>query len=373
MTVQFARGPDSGRPEKTNLKPGPRPADQTGFAEVMAAVFDPAPRPDWTPLAPFLREAARGAVDHRDIAAVMAGLSARTFDEAVALILVAEIEVGASTAATLAAGSDWDAVNIVGTGGGIPSFNISSTAAILAAACGVRVLKSGSASYSSASGAMDFLRAAGIAPVRSADEAAARLDRDGIAFYSPGTFSPLLMRLAMAVAPRPIKHYAPLLNRIGPMLRLLPTRGQLTGIANPGEMLRYVALFRRLGRDGVTLVGNEAGLDEACSFAPNGIAQVSGGLIRIGSLDPAALGLAPAAPAEIRGGGPAENVKLARRILAGEVTGAAADCVALNAALLICTRSGSTSDLPQALAETRRVLASGEGARLMARLSGTAP
>ena len=100
------------------------------------------------------------------------------------------------------------------------------------------------------------------------------------------------------------------------------------------------------------------------------LALLDQGLVPLGELDPAALGLAPATPSEIIGGTPAENVALAHRILSGDVSGAAADCVSLNAALLLCVHRRNIGSLPDALAEVRRVLASGDAARLLARLSG---
>lgn len=310
----------------------------------------------------FLAAVAAGGAERAEVWAVLAALSATRPDPAIAATLVTAIEAGAQTLPCRDA--DWGAVNIVGTGGGIASFNISSTAAVIAAVCGVRVLKSGSAAYSSAAGAIEFLRAAGIVPVRSCAEAEAMLDRFGIAFYTPGEFSPLLKRLAMAVMPRPLKTIAPVLNRVGPCLRLLPARSQLTGVARLEDLDWYAEVFGLLGQDRVTLIANEAGLDEGCAFALNRLRPVAGGEWL---LDPARLGLGAGGPEAIRGGDAAANLALSRAIFAAEAPAAPTEVALLNAALLICTAEDSR-DLPAALERARAALDSGAARTLFAAL-----
>ncbi|MFV0386835.1 anthranilate phosphoribosyltransferase [Paracoccus sp. (in: a-proteobacteria)] len=335
------------------------------FVACMQALLHRADNRTGQALRRFLLRAARGEAERHAICSLLTAMSLRTPEPALAEILVRVIEETALTEPCLA--QDWNAVNIVGTGGGLPSFNISTTAAIIAAATGLRVLKSGSAAYSSNVGAVDFLRASGIAMVQDVAQAQEMLDRFGIAFYMPGTFSPLLKRLAMAAAPFPLKSVAPVLNRIGPFLRLLPSSGQLTGVARASDLGWYREVFGRLGPRNVHLVANPLGLDEACSFSVNELWSLDSDRIRRLGCD---LGLSAGEPADIRGGDLDANLAISRAILAGNGPPAATDCVLLNAALLICTAAGPDR-LGHALTEARHALSTGAAQALFTALSAT--
>lgn len=312
----------------------------------------------------FLMATAHGQANRQAVCAMLAALSARPLSPDLAETMVRAIQDTALTASVL--DQDWDAVNIVGTGGGLPSFNISTTAAVLAAAAGVRVLKSGSAAYSSRAGAVDFLNAAGIGMAQSAEQAAEMLDRFCIAFYMPGQFSPLLKRFAMAASPLPLKALAPVLNRIGPLLRLLPASGQLTGLSRRSELGWYADLMTRLGRDNSRLIANPLSLDEACSFVANDLwSGGRGAPWRVVPCDPEELGLNPGFAGAIRGGDAQENLTISRAILSGDGPAVATDCVLLNAALLL---ADDASDLKPALTEMRRAISSGAAIALFSAL-----
>lgn len=321
-----------------------------------------------TALRRFMLHAARGNADNRSICTVLVALSGHRLDPALAETLVRVIEETAQTAQIL--DQDWNAVNIVGTGGGIASFNISSTAAILAAATGLRVLKSGSAAYSSAVGAIDFLRAARIPIAQNADYVHSALEQHGIAFYMPGTFSPLLKRFAIAAAPFRLKTMAPVLNRIGPMLRLLPSSGQLTGVACLSDLAWYADVFGRLGQQNIRLIANPLGLDEACSIGVNQLCSVGqDSITEIGS----GLGFQAGDPKDLRGGDAYVNLEITRAILCGEGPIVARESVMLNAALLICTAAGpgeiSQNDIAAALREVKCAITSGAAWSLFQALS----
>lgn len=336
------------------------------FAPLMRAVLGAPGAAPVADLRAFLAATACGETDKREVCALLSVLSAQPLLPEMAEALVREIEAGAPTGPALSS-RGLEAVNIVGTGGGIPSFNISSTASIIAAAAGVRVLKSGSTAYTSAAGAVEFLRAAGIAPVRSHAGARDALDRFGIAFYMPGDFSPLLKRLAMAAMPRPLKTFAPVLNRIGPFLRMLPVGGQLTGLSAVEDLDWYSEVFRRLGRDNVTLLANPAGLDEGCSFSPNRLLRILDGGTLERVIDPASLGFATGGPDDIAGGDAEANLRLTEAIYAGEAPQVATDCALFNAALLIVTGT-SGDDLAAAMAAARAAVESGAARALFNRL-----
>lgn len=336
---------------------------QDVFPEAIAGLLGGGVDQDASALACFLSAVAHGKADPRETIGALAAFSARPASAPAIVALVRAVEADAPARCGELDGCG--AVNIVGSGGGAPSFNISTTAALIAAASGVKVLKSGSAAYSSASGAVDLLRQAGIALSRSPDQAARRLERHGVAFYSPGDFSLLLKRLAMAAAPRPLKTYAPILNRIGPLLRPLPVAGQLTGIASAGDASWYAGAFRLLGRCDVSLVASEAGLDEACSFTRNRLWRVGeAGAAAEEEIDPVALGLAPGGLADVAGGSPAQNLGILEAILAGEGTVQARESALLNAALLI-RLAGAEERLEDALMRAREAIASGAAAGLL--------
>lgn len=342
---------------------------QDDYPEAMAGLLGGEADADAGALARFLAVVTHGRADPRETIGVLCAMSARRPSPAAIVALVRAIEGDApARARELEA---FRAVNIVGSGGGAPSFNISTTAALIAAACGVKVLKSGSAAYASASGAVDLLKRAGIALSRSPAQAAERLERHGVAFYSPGDFSPLLKRLAMAAAPRPLKTYAPILNRIGPLLRLLPLAGQLTGIARAEDAAWYAEHFRLLGRRDVALVASEAGLDEACSFAANRLWRVASPDAPGEVVDPASLGLAPGDLATIAGGSPERNLAILEAVLAGEGTRQARESAALNAALLI-RLAGVEPDLAAAFRLASKAIATGSASRLLRALRAVA-
>ncbi|TDC43476.1 hypothetical protein [Micromonospora sp. KC213] len=163
------------------------------------------------------------------------------------------------------------AVNVVGTGGGVSTFNVSTAAAFVATALGARVVKTGSRAYSSKFGSIDLLDRLGIPLTKSYDETAAWLDRHGIAFAGYFVYPVELTVLARRILPLPMKPYGRALNLLGPFLPALPGTRQLTGLPNPG----LLPLARRLAaavedRD-IWLVTNNVGADELISFADNAV------------------------------------------------------------------------------------------------------
>jgi anthranilate phosphoribosyltransferase len=158
---------------------------------------------------------------------------------------------------------------VVGTGGGVSTFNVSTAAAFVAAALGARILKTGSRAYSSKYGSIDLLVRLGIPLTKSYDEAAASLDRHGIAFAGYFVYPVELTVLARRIMPLPMRPYGRVLNALGPFLPALPGTRQLTGLSSP----KLLPLARRLAaavadRE-VWLCTNDIGADELISFADN--------------------------------------------------------------------------------------------------------
>lgn len=161
------------------------------------------------------------------------------------------------------------AVNIVGTGGGPPTFNVSTAAAFVAATLGVPVVKTGSRAYTSTFGSIDLLERLGIGLTKSYDETAEMLDRHGIAFAGYFVYPAELTTLARRIVPLPMQAFGRVLNMLGPFLPALPGTTQLTGVSTHS----LLPLAQRLGREvedrSIWFCANDLGADELVSCADN--------------------------------------------------------------------------------------------------------
>ncbi|WP_181788753.1 hypothetical protein, partial [Streptomyces phytophilus] len=160
-------------------------------------------------------------------------------------------------------------VNLVGTGGGPATFDITTAAALLAAATGVRVVKTGSHSCTGRSGSLDTLERLGITTAASYAECEDTLAAHGIAFAGGFVHPVELTRLARAILPYGMKQVGGAFNRLGPFLAAIPVSAQLTGVTDPGL---YAVAARvadtRPGR-ALWLTRNDLRADELLSFAAN--------------------------------------------------------------------------------------------------------
>lgn len=265
-----------------------------------------------------------------------------------------------------------DAVNIVGTGGGPRTFNISTAAAFVAAAMGVRVVKTGSRAYTSGCGSLDLLERLGIAPTTSYEQTQDVLERCGIAFAGYFVYPTEIALLARAVAPLDMRLLGSFVNTLGPFLADMPVRAQVTGVSRPEalEALRYAAghTSRATGRT-VWLAGNDAGADELLAFTANRVRAYEDGGEDEFTLTPAALGLGSGRLADLApaGGGARGAAELFRDVLAGRGGPAATQTVCLNAAAL-AVAGRLTGDWHQALRAAHATLHDGSALRLADRL-----
>lgn len=161
------------------------------------------------------------------------------------------------------------AVNVVGTGGGVSTFNVSTAAAFVAATLGAQIVKTGSRAYSSKYGSIDLLVRLGIPLTKSYDETAASLARHGIAFAGYFVYPVELTVLARRIMPLPMRPYGRVLNTLGPFLPALPGTRQLTGLSNPGLLPLAQRLAAAVDDREVWLCTNDIGADELISFADN--------------------------------------------------------------------------------------------------------
>ncbi|MEV7360631.1 hypothetical protein [Kitasatospora sp. NPDC091276] len=220
-------------------------------------------------------------------------------------------------------------VNIVGTGGGPATFNLSTAAALTAAAMGVPVVKTGSRAYTSSAGSIDLLERLGITLTSSHTATADHLARHGIAFAGPHVYPPALTRLARLLFPLTLKPFGRLLNTLGPLLATVPVTAQLTGASAATDLPALRHLAPRTPGRAVWLATNTAGADELLPFADNTLHTPDTTIhLPAGSIAPADGTLADLAPH------PEDLTGHFLQALAGRAGPTATHTIALNAAAL---------------------------------------
>ena len=246
-------------------------------------------------------------------------------------------------------------VDTCGTGGdGAHTFNISTTAAFIVAACGCPVAKHGNRSVSSRSGSADLLEALGARIDLPAAVAGRCLDEIGFGFF----FAPLCHPAMKHVAgPRRELGLRTVFNILGPLCNPAGAQAQVLGVYAP-ELIGLVAeVLSLLGVRRAFVVHGAGGLDELSPVGPAHYAEVNGGGVRRQVLDPADYGIARCSLDALRGGTAEENAAVTREILQGK-QGPMADTVALNAALALVA-AGKAGDLAEGLVLARQAVASG--------------
>jgi anthranilate phosphoribosyltransferase len=248
-----------------------------------------------------------------------------------------------------------DVVDVVGTGGdGARTFNISTTAAIVAAAAGAAVAKHGNRAVSSVSGSADVLEALGFDLEQSPERVAESIDTLGFGFM----FAPLHHPAMKHAAPvRRELGTRTIFNVLGPLTNPAGARAGVFGVY-AAELARTVAdALAVLDSRRAFVVHGAHGVDELSPAGPNLVFEVVEGDVREREIDPVELGLARCDPAELSGGSPEENARVARDVLAG-APGAKRDAVVLNAAGAIAA-AGHAHDLAEGVARAREAIDSG--------------
>ena len=227
-----------------------------------------------------------------------------------------------------------------GTGGdGANTFNVSTVAALVLAACGVRVAKHGNRSASSRCGSADLLEALGV-HVSAGPAAIERcLDEAGIAFLFAPVFHPSMKHAGPTRKELGIRTA---FNLLGPLTNPAGAARQLVGVPRP-ELTELVARsLAQLGAERAWVVHGADGLDEISTTGYTKVSECRGGSVNTFYLHPADVGLPKSTPESLKGGDAAENAAIARAVLAGKA-GGARDVVLLNAgaSLLIAGRAAS--------------------------------
>jgi anthranilate phosphoribosyltransferase len=259
------------------------------------------------------------------------------------------------------------AVDVVGTGGDqAHTVNISSMAAVVVAAAGAPVVKHGNRAASSASGAADVLEALGVAVDLPPDGVAACVAEIGIGFCFAPVFHPSFRHTA---GPRRELGVPTAMNVLGPLTNPAQPPAALVGCADPRLAPVLAEVFAGRGSSALVVRGDD-GLDELTTTTTSTVWVVAGGEVRVETLDPAALGLAPATREDLRGGSPEVNAAVFRALVAGEA-GPVRDAVLLNAAGALVAFDGPPAHLadafPGALERVAAAVDSGAAQSLLER------
>lgn len=257
-------------------------------------------------------------------------------------------------------------IDTCGTGGGrLTTFNISTAAALLAAAAGARIAKHGNRSFTSRCGSADVLEALGVTIELAPEAMGAVLERAGIVFM----FAPLLHPAMRHLGPVRRELGVPtIMNLLGPLANPAGARRQVVGV--PGRELvdLVAAALLSLDHEHALVVHGEPGLDELSPLGPSEVVEVKDGRLRRYRLDPAeAFGWRGFAAAGLAGGTPEQNARLIEDVLAGRRQGVARAAVVLNAGAAIYV-AGITASLEDGVADAERVLDTGAGLDTLERL-----
>jgi anthranilate phosphoribosyltransferase len=236
-----------------------------------------------------------------------------------------------------------DVFDTCGTGGdNLGTVNVSSMAAVVVAACGVRVAKHGNRSVSSRSGSADVFEALGVNVAATPAVVARCLGEVGLAFLFAPTFHPSMRHAAPVRRELGVRTA---FNLLGPLTNPAGTTRQLVGVPRP-ELTELVARsLGLLGSAHVWVVHAADGLDELSTTGYTKVSECRDGLLRTFFVHPSAFGLAKGSIDDLRGGDAVDNARIARAVFDGHA-GPVRDVVLLNAGagLLVAGRVPAVQD-----------------------------
>ncbi|MEK7859168.1 MAG: anthranilate phosphoribosyltransferase [Elusimicrobiota bacterium] len=232
-----------------------------------------------------------------------------------------------------------------GTGGdGGGTFNVSTTAAFIAAGAGAAVAKHGNRSVSSRCGSADVLEALGVKTEVAPEQAARCVEEAGVGFL----FAPALHPAVRHAGPaRKELGSRTVFNLLGPLVNPAGAKRQLLGVYAVSLVPVVARALQALGSEEALVVSSCDGLDEFSLLAPSRVAHLKDGKIREYEFDPSSLGLSRYPREAFAGGGAEDNAKILLGVLRG-VKGAARDLSLLNGAAALIA-AGLAGDFPEAL------------------------
>jgi anthranilate phosphoribosyltransferase len=239
-----------------------------------------------------------------------------------------------------------DLVDTAGTGGdGRRTLNISTAAALVAAAAGAGVAKHGNRAASSQTGSADVLEALGFELELAPERIARSIDELGFGFMFAQAHHPAMRHAA------PVRRELgtrTVFNVLGPLTNPARARAQVVGVYSASLVRPIAEALLQLGAHRAFVVHGADGIDELSPTGPNQVCEVIDGSVRERTIDPQELGLARCTLDELAGGSPDENAALIRSVFAGE-QGGRRSAILLNAAGAIAA-GGHAEDLREGLA-----------------------
>jgi anthranilate phosphoribosyltransferase len=258
-------------------------------------------------------------------------------------------------------------VNIVGTGGGPSTFNLSTASAFVAAAMGARVIKTGSRAYASRTGSIDLLDRLGIRLTTSYEQTEEMLETFGIACAGPFVYPKELRLLARQILPFDMKTVGRFFNLVGPFLAAVPVNLQITGVSDHSVVPTFRELVSADSSKRYWVCWNDLGADELLSVVDSHVYDSGPGeefLLR---------------PSEIIGSGTGtfddllpvgdldQTVPHFLRLISGDGPPGALESIRLNAAAL-AMNGGVVDDWRDGLQLAAQTMADGEPAKLIERI-----
>jgi anthranilate phosphoribosyltransferase len=247
-----------------------------------------------------------------------------------------------------------DLVDTAGTGGGRPTFNVSTTAALIAAGAGCAVAKHGNRSATGLSGSADVLEALGVRIDLAPDAVARCIAEVGFGFM----FAPAHHGATRFVVPvRKELAVRTIFNFLGPLTNPAGATRQVIGVSDPAFLETIAGALARLGARRALVVSSEDGLDEMSTSGTTRVVEVDGEELRRYEVSPEDVGLPRGAYEDLAGGTPDVNAATTRAIFAGE-SGPARDLALLNGGAAIYV-SGRVDDLAAGVTAAAEAVDSG--------------
>ena len=299
-----------------------------------------------------------GQAAEAQVGGLLIGLAAKgtTVDELVGAATVMREQA----VAVECAGTDV-VLDTCGTGGDVRgTFNISTAAAVIAAAAGVKVVKHGNRSASSKSGSADVLEKVGVKLELSPAQLAACVGRAGICFAFARSHHPAMRHVAGA---RTALGVPTIFNMLGPLSNPARARHQLLGVFAPELTGRFAEVLRELGSARAWVVHADDGLDEISTLGPTRVAELRDGRVTSWAIDPRSLGLPYARLSDLAVDSVDAAATALREVLAG-TRGPRRDIAQLNAAAALVV-AGKAATLPEGLKLAGDVLDTGAAKRTL--------
>ena len=271
--------------------------------------------------------------------------------------------VAAMRAKMVAVTAPEGAMDVVGTGGDASgSWNVSTLAGLIVAACGVPVAKHGNRAASSKSGAADVLQALGVKVGVAPEVITASIAACGFGFMLAPAHHPSMRHVApvrVELGTRTI------FNILGPLANPAGVKRILIGVFSPAWLVPIAETLRGLGCEKAWVINGSDGLDEMTTTGPTEGVSLDNGVITPFTITPEDAGLARANPVDLKGGEPGENAAALRAVVEGAKT-AYRDIAVLNAAGALVI-AGKAKDLKDGARMAAAALDSGKVAEVLAR------